>query len=271
MGDDFKFRRSPAWPHTPPALLSLILINTGISAMILIVSLIGLISGSHINLSQFLVLPAAFSSFIFQPWTLLTYMFTHVSLLHFIFNMLWLYWFGSVCLDACSGKNLVYIYLAGGVSGGVLYLLVENLLLTSTLRAGLCGASAAVIALMTVAAFRFPDRRFHLFLIGEVKLKWIAAISVALMFFGAGGGANIGGSMAHIGGIVAGLCFVFIRYPRKKRRKISPKMRHVISNRLNDSQRLDQLLDRIRLSGYASLSKAEKIELQQLSKRLNRH
>lgn len=38
----------------------------------------------------------------------------------------------------------------------------------------------------------------------------------------------------------------------------------------NDTERLDQLLDKIRISGYGSLSAKERKELNDLSKRLNR-
>jgi membrane associated rhomboid family serine protease len=49
--------------------------------------------------SQFLgwfQLPASFELFVSRPWTILTYMFLHFDLLHIMFNMLWLFWFGKI-------------------------------------------------------------------------------------------------------------------------------------------------------------------------------
>lgn len=43
-------------------------------------------------------LPASFIRFFHQPWSIITYMFMHAGLLHILFNMLWLYWFGSLFL-----------------------------------------------------------------------------------------------------------------------------------------------------------------------------
>ena len=54
---------------------------------------------------MFIELPADPLAFIKQPWTLVTYFFTHLSFFHILFNMLFLYWFGKliqeffVCFD----------------------------------------------------------------------------------------------------------------------------------------------------------------------------
>ena len=38
-----------------------------------------------------------------RPWTIFTYMFTQFDFLHLLFNMLWLYWFGSFFLNYFYG------------------------------------------------------------------------------------------------------------------------------------------------------------------------
>ena len=43
--------------------------------------------------------------FIHQPWSLFTYMFMHAGILHILFNMLWLYWFGSLFLYFFLGQT----------------------------------------------------------------------------------------------------------------------------------------------------------------------
>ena len=50
-------------------------------------------------------LPASFIRFFHQPWSIITYMFMHAGLLHILFNMLWLYWFGSLFLHFFSAKH----------------------------------------------------------------------------------------------------------------------------------------------------------------------
>src|ERR1700750_3075168 len=52
-------------------------------------------------------LPAAFGSFIYQPWSLITSMFLHDGVFHILFNMLWLYWMGNI-LHEYLGNRKVY-------------------------------------------------------------------------------------------------------------------------------------------------------------------
>jgi membrane associated rhomboid family serine protease len=53
----------------------------------------------EISLLSYLEMPSSPTSFLYKPWTLITYMFTHFDFLHILFNMLWLYWFGSIFLQ----------------------------------------------------------------------------------------------------------------------------------------------------------------------------
>ena len=50
-----------------------------------------------------LTLPGALESALYKPWTAFTYMFVHQNILHFIFNMLVLYWFGQIFEDFLNG------------------------------------------------------------------------------------------------------------------------------------------------------------------------
>ena len=90
---------------------------------------------------------------------------------------------------------------------GAFFFIVSKALIPSLGGASLSGASAAVVAVMAEAALRRPDREFRLLLIGNVKLKWLAAVSLGLLLLGLGGG-NAGGQAAHIGGALAG-CGLF--------------------------------------------------------------
>ena len=75
---------------------------------------------------EWLELPASFTQFIIQPWSLFTYMFMHAGFLHILFNMLWLYWFGALFLMFFSAKHLRGVYILGGICGGLLYMVAYN-------------------------------------------------------------------------------------------------------------------------------------------------
>ena len=267
----------------------LITINIGI---FLIISLSGIfvkLSGIDIfSIDSFLSLPSKITDFLCRPWTIATYMFTQYNFLHILFNMLCLYWFGQVLLLTLSDRHLLWLYIVGGVFGGVFYLLIYNLLPTfSGVAATLCGSSASVLAIMVAAALRSPDYEMNLLLIGAVKLKWIAVVAIVMSVIGIGGN-NSGGEIAHIGGLFAGMLFGLMLRRGKditkigagfsskkgneaKTRKINAsRTATVMTNHRDDMARLDELLDKIKQSGYKSLTRKERDELETLSKRLQK-
>ncbi len=262
---DFRYEVRMAWRRSP-ALWSIVAVNVIVGWLAWAVSVF---PGHHVQPVSWLGVPASASAFASRPWTLLTYMFTQTSLLHLLFNMLWLFWFGQVLAERAGQRGVWRAYLTGGVAGGLLFL-VSTLLFPSLGHACLTGASASVVAVMVEAALRSPDREFRLFLFGTVKLKWLALVSLALLLLGLGGG-NSGGQAAHLGGALAGLGLYMSgkirrRTPRAPRRS-ARRTAKAMESAMTDMQRLDALLDKIKLSGYDSLTAKEKEELRRLSDR----
>jgi membrane associated rhomboid family serine protease len=264
----------------------LIVINVVLFAVVGLTSAAMKWTGIGFSLQSYLSLPSDIIAFLHHPWTLVTYMITQYNLLHLLFNMLCLYWFGQVLLLTLSERHLLWLYIVGGLVGGLLYLAVYNLVPTfSHNYAMLCGSSASVLAVMTAAAFRSPDYRLNLLLIGPVRLRWIAIITIVLAVIGTGGG-NAGGEVAHIGGVIAGAWFGLMlrrgrdvtkifsrmserRKAKKEQRRIKvDKVASAMQSRRDDMSRLDELLDKIKQSGYKSLTHKERAELDALSKRL---
>lgn len=227
-----------------------------------------------------------------HPWTLLTYMVTHYGFLHLLFNMLWLYWYGLMLQFEYSPKILMPVYAGGGLSGALVYLVVTSLWPSLTVSgAYLVGASASVLALISASAMLLPNRTLRLFLIGEVKLKWVSVACVVLTLMGLGGG-NVGGQSAHLGGVVFGMIYALSMIRKKKSRsenkdiekfsvlKVRKRFKvnrdgdavaRAASGRLSDNSRLDILLDKIRMSGYSSLTSGERNELSELSRRIEKN
>ena len=157
-------------------------------------------------------LPALLSKFIYRPWTILVYSFTHKGLFHILFNMLFLYWFGSVIVEYLGQRRLLSLYVLGALAGGLTYMLLYNLVPAGFIRdvlpvIELLGASASVYAVVVGAATLVPDNAFHLLLIGPVKLKYIALFYVVVSFISLTG-VNPGGNMAHLGGALMGYIFI---------------------------------------------------------------
>jgi hypothetical protein len=212
-------------------------------------------------------------------------MFLHIDFIHILFNLLWLYWFGTVFIQELGLKKLLSTYLLGGFAGGLLYVLFYNLFpVFEPVRANsvALGASASVMAVVLAAATYRPDRRLHLIFIGPVKIVYIALIMfifTSLVDFS----VNSGGKIAHIGGAVTGFLFAFYYKqgkditkgfdrmmdriatwfkPGKQRMKVTYKRPaddiEYNKQKADEQQEIDRILDKISKGGYESLTAKEK-------------
>ena len=224
---------------------------------------------------KYLLLTANIHQLPLRFWTPITYMFMHAGVMHILFNMLMLYWFGTIFEDFLGNKRTLGLYFLGGLTGAALYILCyntlpyfthENAAATSTL----VGASASVMAVIVATATQLPNYEISIIFIGPVKLKWVVLFLLVLDFLGTIG-PNAGGEIAHLGGALIG--FVYIKQLQKGNDwlagianifKPKPKLKVVSKNSSGKSagkprqEEIDLILDKISQSGYDSLSKQEK-------------
>ena len=254
---------------------------------------------------RFLELPALPSKFITQPWTLITYFFTHLSFFHILFNMLFLYWFGKLIQEFLGDKKALNLYVLGGIAGGLFYILIYNILpqFDQVIEGSyMLGASAGVFAIVVGAAVFMPNYTMYLLLFGPVRIKYIALVYVLLSFFSIPI-ENAGGNIAHLGGAAIGFIYIkqlhkgndlggwivsfisffksfFIRQPKIKVSYSSSEQSSSKSKKSGKSKsskssgpsapnqaEIDTILDKISQSGYESLSKEEKQKLFNASKK----
>lgn len=286
------------------AHVQLIIINVVvfvILGVIMVISEIGGFPSFFEAIHKQFQIPARFTEFVTRPWTLITYSFAHdlSGILHILFNMLTLYWFGKLFVEYLGSDKLVAVYILGGIAGAVFYLFSYNFIpyfeaqsISAVRPIVMVGASASVNAIVVAAATLLPDYTFFMLFFGAVRIKYIAAIIVFLSFLGTIGG-NAGGNLAHLGGALIG--FIYIRQmqaginwggwitstidatksifkPRPKvkvtYRKEEPKGRKTTSVASKASQdEIDAILDKISDRGYESLSKEEKEKLFNASKK----
>jgi hypothetical protein len=222
-------------------------------------------------------------------------MFIHKDIWHILFNMLWLFWFGKIFLEYLDQRKLVAVYLLGGISGALLYILSFNIF---PAFAGIVnesvaiGASASVMAIVIAIAAYVPDYTVHLFLFGRIKIKYMAfAIFVltSIMDFS----VNSGGKLAHIGGAFFGYFYtinlrqgrdigkgfnkvidliVTIFKPRKKlkvtHKKAADEFEYNKTKAVHQAM-VNRILDKISKGGYDSLTKEEKETLFKESQKKN--
>ncbi|MDE6310096.1 MAG: rhomboid family intramembrane serine protease, partial [Muribaculaceae bacterium] len=180
---------------------------------------------------------------------------------HMACNMVMLYYFGQICVTLGQERYLLVTYLCGGVLGGVCYTVFASFF-PSMVGSGLIGASAAVIAVGVFAAFISPRLQLGVWLLGEMQLRWIVVGVVGVMCVGALA-ASVGELITHLGGVAAGMCMYYMQRFRSMNR-------HTSFDRQNASmENLDNILDKVKRSGYSSLNARERKSLFEISNKLN--
>ena len=218
-----------------------------------------------------LCLHGNFDVFISHFWTLGTYMFVHFELLHLVSNMLWLWFLGRVFCELLGSKKMYSVYILGGISGGIMYLISSSFIAAEN-QTFLLGASGSVMAIVVAVATASPDYRVFPFGM-PMKLKWLALISVALTTL-VNISDNTGGKAAHLGGALFGLVYGYLlRKGNPFTDLFKPKSKlRVAHSRMTDEEynagksstrkRVDEILDKISRAGYDSLTREEKDFLQ---------
>jgi membrane associated rhomboid family serine protease len=267
-------------------LTKLIYINIAVWILVRLASVF-LVLGGNENLTfiSWLALPASFGQFLTRPWTLITYMFLHYELWHILFNLLWLYSFGKIFLEYHQPRKLLCIYIFGGISGGVFFMAAYNFFpyfQDAIAFSQLLGASAAVITIVVATAVYVPNHVIHLILIGPVRIKWIALVSVLLYVVNLTGD-NAGGNFAHLGGAFWGVLYMSLlrsgidistkaerffdrmfSWSRPKRKLTveynSGNYRDYTYNKSKKAQQeeVNRILDKISTTGYDTLTPEEK-------------
>jgi membrane associated rhomboid family serine protease len=217
-----------------------------------------------------------------HPWGVVTYMFLHQGFLHILFNLLWLFWFGRIFSEYFTGRQLLNVYICGGLAGALLYILSFNVFpVFDGVHSMAIGASAAVYAIVLATAVYVPNYTVYVMFLGQVKIKWIAVFCIIsdLAMLESG---NAGGHIAHIGGAIFGACYTLALrrgtdisgwvgritdgftglFKRKPKMKVSYKRAEsdydYNARKHNEQKEIDAILDKIAKSGYNGLSEDEK-------------
>ena len=157
------------------ALTRLIYVNAGVFLLVKVLQALFYLIAKPFPLVFWLALPSNPAELLLRPWTLFTYMFLHEGFMHFLFNILGLYWFGRLLLGYFDERKLISLYLIGGLIGGIFYVLAYNLFpVFMGANSVLLGASASVIAILVAVAAYAPNQEIQLVLIGRVQMKYVA-------------------------------------------------------------------------------------------------
>ena len=235
----------------------------------------------------------------FHVYQLVTYLFLHASFMHILSNMFGLWMFGCVIENVWGPKKFLFYYITCGIGAGLLqeiaqfgsfYMTVADQVpgasFSTVLEYGqlyatalnswtTIGASGAVYAIILAFGMTFPNER--LFIIPfpfPIKAKWFVLGYVAIEFFSALGSSGDGVAHNRSRGQAF---FENLKRNFDQRRNQNgynnPNMHaerggatkqddmEYNARKKANQEEIDAILDKIRKSGYDSLTKEEKKKL----------
>ncbi len=269
-------------------LSRLIFVNVSVFIVLLIIAVVAQFNGRSVRLEEYPNIYLSSTSDLEllarKPWTILTHMFAHIEVGHFLFNLVTLFTVGKLFRHFLGSKRLVANYILGGLAGFLVYLICYNIFPGLNTKSSILGASAAVMSLIITIGMVKPNYAIKLFGVFEMKLIWLCGILVFVDLISLQKGFNSGGHLGHLGGALFG--FFYARnynegknmaswfenllsrissvFNGKKRSDLHtvhkrPKTDEQFNvEKASRQKRIDQILDKISRAGYDSLTKDEK-------------
>jgi len=238
-------------------------------------------------------LSSSFQDLVFKPWTILTYGFLHSGFFHLFWNMYLLYFSSRLLLNLFDSKIFLKLYFLGIIIGGLTFILSYNFFpVFQDANPYMVGASAGVMSVFIFMSTYSPNLEIKLILF-NIKLRYLGIAFVLLDVIQIPYG-NSGGHIAHLGGAFFGFFYaqrlqkgldiglpldnlvekisqLFVRKSKMKtvyKSKDTSDIKNKKSTMVRDHQRrIDEILDKISMSGYESLSNEEKDFLFRIGKK----
>ncbi|MCH5319004.1 MAG: rhomboid family intramembrane serine protease [Paramuribaculum sp.] len=196
-------------------------------------------------------LPASIDEMLLKPWTVLTYMFIHDDISHFVTNMVCLSVVGSLASLIVDSKRIISMYVIGGLTGALFFLFFYSVIPPSFSENNLLlGSSAALYAILVFITLKKSILEFKIKYLVYFPFRWLVGALLLLNLLGLTG-ENYAANFSHLGGAFGGVLFyIFHRLSGKD-----------ISNPSEENNSLEALMEKIKNSGYSSLSIEEKKSL----------
>lgn len=255
------------------------------------------------NVKEFILYFGAFlPTSPFEAWRYVTYMFVHVSFVHFLFNMMMLWMFGVEVAEWMGAKHFVGMYFFCGIFAAVFSVGMSLLGLSNN---PIIGASGALMGIFVAYYKFFPERQLLLFFIVPMKIKHAIWVLIALDVLLSNSGDAIA-HFAHLGGVVGGFIYMafyhdvpkfmhhsplsgifrlFSRHPEEyeNNRSSRSESSRYYGNRdgrsevlegevfyMDEQKRMDDILTKVNRYGIQSLTESEKEFLLKAGDRMRR-
>lgn len=161
-------------------------------------------------------LPGLADAFVFvpalalvRPWSVVTYMFLHGDVMHLLFNMLALYFFGPRVEERIRSRPFAILYFLSGITGALLSVVFS-------FSSPIIGASGGVFGVMLAFAYFWPHERIFLWGVVPVPARMLVIFTTLFALWSGFGGRGGGiAHFAHLGGYLG--AFLYLRWLDRKR------------------------------------------------------
>jgi membrane associated rhomboid family serine protease len=260
-------RESGAGPAVTPWVRRLLIANV---AMFLVTGL-GQTPALAAFANALVLVPALIPQ---RPWTIVTYAFLHAGVLHLLFNMIGLFFFGPRLEAELGGRRFLGLYFTSVVAAAIASLLTPFV--------AIVGASGGVFGVLVGFAKFWPRDRIYFWGVIPIEARWfIVLLAIYSIVGGFGGGGSIA-HFAHLGGLVGGWVYLKVlelrsparRFKRKATRRFRrasrsdiEQWRSIPRDSLHPINRaeFDRIMKKVDEDGAQSLDNKEREYLERLS------
>ncbi|MCY4778449.1 rhomboid family intramembrane serine protease [Sphingobacterium sp. UT-1RO-CII-1] len=225
---------------------------------------------------KFIGLSNSFFETIYKPWSIITFPFLYTDLFKLLFDCLFLYWFGNIFLNFLNRRQFLFVCIKASLLGGILFLSFNQIAVLHTNPAFIFhGSTFSLVAIITAISAVVPHSQVRLFLLGNVSLKFIAIIYLAIKILTVTVLDKsaaltivtiIGLTLLYIHSLKNGKdwSLIFTKENKQKLKVIHTSVKNTSTHSakhkadLPNQEEVDAILDKISVNGYDNLSRQEK-------------
>jgi len=148
----------------------------------------------------------------FKIWELATYLFLHGGLWHLLFNMLTLWMFGVTLERDWGTRKFLKYYFLCGIGAGLCDVTVNALL--GNWYSSTIGASGAIYGVLLAFGVLYPESTILFLFLFPIQAKYFVMIYGAMALLGSLSVNSGVSNVAHLGGMIFGLLYLKVRFPK---------------------------------------------------------
>ena len=146
------------------------------------------------------------NSLLTRPWTLVTYIFLHTGLIHLLFNMIVMYFFGTALERRVGNKQLLGVFFTAGILSAIGYTFLSQPIFGIS-PGSMIGASGAIYGVFAALTVLEPNLRVYVYFV-PMRLKH-ALLLFAVFDFLMINSSDMIAHTAHLSGLFVGLYMGF--------------------------------------------------------------